>query len=381
MPPASPIALYYFAFFAALGVFWPFFSLYLAAAGLSPTQITRVLAISPVMSLVAPPLIGLIADAKGARAWLLRSSSVATAVAFQGFVVARGSRPALYATAAAFALCRAPVGSLVDATALDCVRRHGGSYGALRLWGSLGFLIAVVAGGVLLESVGLDFVLVSTGLALGLAAVCAFAMPAPPAAPSRPPTLALLEMALDEQTWLLLVAVMLAQIANGTYDACFSLHLQRAGFGSRFIGIAYAVGVGAEIALLAVSGAVLRRVGAARLLACSLATATVRWLVLARVTSGSAILCLQPLHGITFGFYYAAAVTLVRERGGPSAPTAAQGLFAAVTALGSVLGIAVSGPVLERAGGEVFLVGAGAAALATLAAFRLSRVKMRSSRY
>jgi PPP family 3-phenylpropionic acid transporter len=368
VPTAWPIALYYFTFFVGLGVFWPYFSLYLASAGLTPTEISHVQAISPVMGLVVPPLFGVVADARRARGWLLRGSSIATAVAFTGFFVARSSRPALYLTAGVFAFCRAPVGSLVDASALEHVRRRGGSYGRLRLWGSLGFLLAVWWGGATLESAGLDVVLAATGVALVAAAACAFRMPAPPPV-ARPEALdATVRLVADSHAWLFLGAVFLAQIANGTYDASFALHLSRAGFGTGFVGIAYAVGVGSEIVLLFASGAVLRRIGAPRLFAFSLATAAVRWLLLSRAHSSTEILLLQPLHGITFGFYYTAAVTLMREQGGSDAPTAAQGLFAGVTALGSVVGITLSGPVLERAGAGVFTIGALSAGLATACA-------------
>jgi PPP family 3-phenylpropionic acid transporter len=362
------VALYYLVFFAALGLFWPFFALYLSAAGLTPTQVSRVLAIAPVMGLLAPPLVGLIADTMSARGWLLRGASVATAVVFQGFSIAHGSRPVLYATAAAFALFRAPVVSLVDATAVECARVSGKSYGGLRLWGSFGFLVAVLAGGALLETMGIERVLAVTGLALAIAALSAFALPAASDRPRKDAMGAVAQIALDARSRWFFAAVLLGQIANGIYDSCFSLYLHRAGFGARFIGAAYAVGVGAEIALLACSGRVLRRLGAARLFALSLSTAAVRWLLLSRVTSGAAILLLQPLHGVTFGLYYAAAVTLVREEWGRSAPTSAQGVFAAVSSLGSVVGMILAGPVLERADGAVFAVGGCAAFAACVAA-------------
>jgi PPP family 3-phenylpropionic acid transporter len=163
------------------------------------------------------------------------------------------------------------------------------------------------------------------------------------------------------------------QMATAAYDSGFSLHLSQLGFGGRFIGIAWAIGVAAEIALMASSPAILARVSPARLFALSLATAVVRWSLLARVTSPAAILCLQPLHGITFGLFWISGVTLVRDRG-HAAPTAAQGLFSAAVGTGSLVGMNLAGVLFERGGGRLLYTVAGAcAAAATVGAWLYER--------
>jgi PPP family 3-phenylpropionic acid transporter len=147
---ALPIALYYFVYFAALGILWPYFSIYLQSIGLRPTEISRLLAFSPVMGLLAPPIFGLLADARQARGRLLRVGTIAAAFFFSGFLVTR-SDWMLWVVTAVFFLARAPLSPLVDASALEHVHSHGGSYGRLRVWGSLGFLVAVLAGGYIME--------------------------------------------------------------------------------------------------------------------------------------------------------------------------------------------------------------------------------------
>src|SRR5258708_7539049 len=144
------IAAYYFTFFGALGIFLPYFSLWLVGRGLAPSEATRILSLVPLMSLVVPPLVGLVADARRLRVWLLRIASLATFVAFLAFFGAR-ARLELYLATALFAFFRAPLTSLVDATTLAHVRHHGGSYGRIRLWGSLGFLVAVVGAGAMIQ--------------------------------------------------------------------------------------------------------------------------------------------------------------------------------------------------------------------------------------
>jgi PPP family 3-phenylpropionic acid transporter len=362
MSPAVLIAAYYVFYWGAFGIFLPYFSLWLVGHGLSPTEATRVIALTPLMSLLAPPLVGLWADARRARAWLLSGGSLLTWLAFCGFFRAE-TRPALYATTALFAFCRAPLTSLADATALDHVRRAGGSYGRLRLWGSLGFLVAALGAGALLQASGLTWLIAAASLSLLACAGCAFALPAPPPQPHNEVVGAWLHLLGRGDWWLFFAAVMFAQMANAAFDSSFSLHLSRLGFGGRFIGLAWATGVAAEIAMMAASPWIVARVGAARLFALAVATSALRWALVSRATTGAEILCLQPLHGITFGLFWVAAVTLVRDRG-QLAPTAAQGLLSSALGAGSLVGMNASGALLERGGGRVLY---GAASLAATA--------------
>jgi MFS transporter, PPP family, 3-phenylpropionic acid transporter len=359
------IALYYFSFFGALGIFLPYFSLWLVAHGFSPSQATRVLSLIPLMSLFAPPLAGLVADARRLRGWLLRLLTLATFLAFLGFFRAH-ALVEVYAATALFALFRAPLTSLIDATTLSHVRHHGSSYGRIRLWGSLGFLVAAAGAGALVERDGVGVIVAVAAWALGIGAAVSFALPAPPPVERKGVVGAWLHLLGDVDWWIFFVAAGLGQMATAAYDSGFSLHLQRLGFGGRFIGAAWATGVAAEIALLAGSGAILARVSAPRLFTLSLATAALRWTLLARVVSPVAILCLQPLHGVTFGLFWVSGVTLVRDRG-HAAPTAAQGLFSAAIGLGSLVGMNLAGRLLELGGGQLLYGAAGGcAALATV---------------
>src|SRR5207302_2674745 len=95
MQSAFLIGAYYFTFFAALGIFLPFFALWLVARGLPPSEATRVLSLTPLMTLLVPPLWGLVADARRARVWLLRGGSLFTFLAFLGFFRA-STRSELY---------------------------------------------------------------------------------------------------------------------------------------------------------------------------------------------------------------------------------------------------------------------------------------------
>ena len=51
-----PLTLYWFTYFGSLGIFYPYFTLYLREnAGLTGTQVGFVLAISPLIGMISQP--------------------------------------------------------------------------------------------------------------------------------------------------------------------------------------------------------------------------------------------------------------------------------------------------------------------------------------
>jgi PPP family 3-phenylpropionic acid transporter len=367
---AVAISLYYLAFLAAIGMYLPFFTMYLEQRGFTATDATRLMGLGPMMGLLAPPLIGLLADAERARGWILRGATLASMLAFAGFAVV-SDRPALWATMAVFALMRTPILPLTDAAALDAAAREGTSYGRLRLWGSFGFLVASAAGGWFLQRTRISHMVPLTVILLGLAFFASLRLPAPPPRHSPGILRAWLRLLGRGHLWLFLGAAALSQLAGASYDAGFALHCERLGLGPRFVGSAWSFGVLSEVALLAGAARLMKAVGTRRLYAMTIAAAALRWWIVARLRSPVALFALQPLHGFTFGCFYVSGVELAREKGGAEMANAAQGLFAFSLAVGSTTGFQVVGWVLERWGGRALyeaaaLVAALGALLAVL---------------
>jgi PPP family 3-phenylpropionic acid transporter len=235
-------------------------------------------------------------------------------------------------------------------------------------------MIAVVGGGVITDRFPRRGALVAAAPALCLMAACAWLMPAARPQPNPFVVRAWSRLVARPRLWFLLVALALAEAASVAYDSCFALHLEHLGRSARFTGLAIATGNLAEVVVMAVSARVLARLGAARSFTLATAVSSLRWFLLAQVTSPVAIVALQPLHGITFGLLYVAGVTAIRAEADPDTATAAQGLFAATFAVGGMLGTASAGAVFEHQGGRLlFQLAAGAAAGAFLAAGAYAR--------
>ncbi len=366
-PVALP--LFYFVSFSAMGVFFPFLSPWLEARGISGFWLAALSALRPLAGMAAPPLVGLLADLCGWRRSLLRATALGAALAFAGLsaLVATGAAtiPVLFVLLAAFSLCRMPMTVLTDVAALETAA----PFGQLRLWGSLGFLIAAALIGHLVDlDAALPYPLVVTGLLLVTAGVAHLlpASPAPAPAPVWSAARALVRAG-DFQIFLLGVFTWLA--AHSAYDLLISLHLRDLGASPGFIGAAWALGTLAEVLLMARCRPWLERFGAPQLLMVGAGVAALRWALLSVLSSPWLVLWLQPLHAGSFALVYVAAVEHVRRRADAPVLATAQGLLNAASGAGAALAMFLWAPLYAAAGGRAVFAGATLIALTSVAAF------------
>ena len=85
------IAVVWFFYLGALGIFFPYFSLYLHEnAGLTGTQMGIVLAMAPLIGIAAQPLWGQVADRTGSRSRVLALLGIGTLLGYAALFFARG---------------------------------------------------------------------------------------------------------------------------------------------------------------------------------------------------------------------------------------------------------------------------------------------------
>jgi PPP family 3-phenylpropionic acid transporter len=363
----AALRAYYFAVFAALGVYVPFFPPWLEAHGFTGLRLSVIVALGPAMSIVAPPLVGFFADLFGLRGTLLRWASLGVWLAFifLGFHSLETAEPEfaiVLGCMIVYAFCRAPMGMLADVIALE----EGSTYGRLRLWGSLGFMITAAVSGYWITTHGSPSVPLSIAALLTLAAVASFVLP--PRANLPPgPLVEEMKRLWDHHgfRWFLL-ASFFSTVSHAAYDVCSSLYFRDLGADSPFIGRAWATGTLAEIVMMAFGAGLFLRYSARRLRGIAFATTAVRWLLMASIHSLPILLMLQPLHAISFGLMWISSMALVRDFSTPGSMATAQGLFASASALGGVLGTLVWGTLYRWGGGSLVFGGAALAALCAL---------------
>jgi predicted MFS family arabinose efflux permease len=353
---------FYFLNYGGLGALFPLLPLLLEGRHLSAEQISWVMVLTPLCNLVMPPLWGVAADALQARVVALRVAAFASSVALLLLVPDWGFWGAMLGVGV-FSVFRSPVASLVDAATSAAMGTRQVAFGQVRVWGSVGFMVFVLAMGMVRVS-SHPVVLIWTSLSAYLAsALVALALEAPPPRRERGVLRQCLGLLARPALLLVLCGNLFYYLGHAIFDAYFSLHLKHLGFDDWFISSAWALGVGVEVVVMFVAPLLLPRARASSFLCLAGACATLRWGTISLTRLPAVLLLAQSLHGITFGLWYLSLVRFVQSIAPERLRTSLQSVALSTFGGGSVVGYLVGGAVLHRHGGaRTFqLASAGAA--------------------
>ena len=137
-------AIWFFCL-AGLGVFFPYYSLYLHEnVGLDAVQVGVVYAVLPSVGLIAQLFWGQVADRTGYRSRVLAFLAAGTAISYAALYFWKGFVSLLFGTAvlACFSTALIPACVAVTLALAKDADRH--SFGLTRAWGTIGFLTLVV---------------------------------------------------------------------------------------------------------------------------------------------------------------------------------------------------------------------------------------------
>src|SRR6185295_3854627 len=118
-----------------------------------------------------------------------------------------------------------------------------GRYGPIRLWGSVGFVVAVLGGGAWLDVRPVD----SLPWLLAVCALASVASALSLPAGAKHPARNVVALVVSRPAQALLAAGFCMSAAHGALYAFFTLHLQREGYSGAAIGLYWTLGVLAEI--------------------------------------------------------------------------------------------------------------------------------------
>jgi MFS transporter, PPP family, 3-phenylpropionic acid transporter len=355
------VALQYFLYFGVFAIFLPYFNLYCYHLGFSGVQIGVLSALRSVVLVVFALVWGALADRFQCRRGIFILCSLAATAVWSGYLATSRFGPMLAITVA-HALFFAPLISFLEAFSMDVLGSRKQRYGRLRVWGSIGFILVVLAIGRLLEDRPVDLIVALILVGSAIQAVFALALPRPGGKPARrrwQGTEAMRRLRL----WLFLGGAFLMLVSHGAYYGFFSIHLEVAGFSKSFIGMAWALASTAEIGVMIGSERIFRRFSLPKVLVFSMAVAVLRWLLLWNAVSPAAILATQVLHAVTYGTFHMASILFVDRLMPEVAKTSGQALNNAVTyGLGNMAGFFLNGYLFEIMGTRpLFLVSAGIA--------------------
>jgi PPP family 3-phenylpropionic acid transporter len=365
--PYARLAGFYFFYFAYLGAFAPFFGLYLLWVGRSAFEIGVLMALPAVARIIAPHLWGWLADSAGTHAPLLRATTVAGLVCFLGVFAGNGFYW-LFAVLLLVSFFLSAALPLVEATTLAHVEEDTGRYGPVRVWGSLGYIVAVVAIGYALDWTSVDILpwLIAATLA-GMLAYC-WRFPEAHSAAHATDAVPIWDILKRPDVVALIAACALMSASHGPYYTFYSIHLVGNGYSKALTGWLWALGVVCEIAIFLWLPRLYARYTLRTVLIASFAAAVVRFLLIGWGTQYLSLLLLaQVLHAATFGSFHAAAIGIVHRLFRGRHQARGQAIYGSLSyGVGGTVGALASGYAWDHLGaGITFTLAAGVAGVGT----------------
>lgn len=368
---------FYFFYFAALGALLPYWSLYLQGQGYDSREIGWLAATIMGTRIVAPNLWGWLGDHSGQRVKIIRWGAGLAALFFSAVLLSEQVNAwrfeCLLLSVFFYSFFWNAILSQFEVVTLNHLGDKPQQYSAVRLWGSIGFIVAVTLIGIAFDSIStryLPWILLSILLLLWVNSLlvtdvsqrCRIAEPRQ----------GFFTVLMQKTVLCFLLSALLLQLSFGPYYTFFSVYLDRLGYSNTAVGLLWSLGVIAEIIVFVFMHKILPAVGVRWLLLFSCAVATLRWLLLAYFSQFAWVLVFsQCLHAFAFGSAHAASIEFVRRyfssRNTLSGDHQGQGqsLYSSIGwGCGGALGAVLSGYLWQEGSDVAFVFAASMSALA-----------------
>ncbi|OQW97256.1 MAG: MFS transporter [Desulfobacteraceae bacterium A6] len=344
------LASQYFLYFGIMGIFLPFFNLYCYKLGFTGFQIGVLSASRSVVMVLSPLLLGSLADRFHIRKPIYLSCHILSAAIWSFYLFTSDFWMMLIITVC-YTVFYSPIISFLEAFTIDILGSRKKSYGSIRVWGTVAFIVTVFLLGKILDIYPIAIILPLILAGSVIHALFAIKIPDIKQKNNKPFLREAGALLKKRQVILFLSSAFLMLVSHGAYYGFFSIHLENIGYGRTFIGVAWAVASIAEILVMINSDRIFKRFSIKNVIIFSFITAVARWLTLSAVKSPALILLSQTFHAVTYGAFHISSILYIDSMTSDETKTLGQSLNNAVTyGLGLMVGFFASGWLYEKAG-------------------------------
>ena len=362
---------FYFLFFLTVGGFMPYWSLYLKSLGMTAEAIGILSAIVVVTKIFSSLIWGWVVDRTGKRMQVIRYTSLLSMLSFS-LVLFYQDFWSLFIVLFVFSIFWSAALPQIEATTLSHLGEESDSYTVVRIWGSISFIIAVLALGQFFDQQPIDYLLPILIVSMALVWIHSLTIPEIPSQRDKSNGLTFKSILFKPHVISLMLICFLVQAGHGPYYTFFSIYLEEHNYSTSFIGTAWALGVLAEVIIYVFIHRVIGRFGLRRLMILTLILATIRWLLIAWFVENVFILLMaQCLHAATFGIYHAVAIQYIHREFKGDHQGRGQALYSSVSfGAGLALGSLISGYLWDSVGSmQTFLFAAILSAIGAIIAW------------
>jgi PPP family 3-phenylpropionic acid transporter len=346
-------AIFFFFYYAYLGVLGPYFTLYVDQLGFTAIQISFIMAMPQMTRILGPIFWGWLADFRQDRIGIMRITGMISLAIFVGIFFYKAFLGiALWMFLInTFSSSLTPLGEAATLHYLQRTSSFESQYGKLRLWGSIGFMLAVFACGFWFEAQGiqtLPWVGLVTLVLVTIAIWCLWE----PALEKREIFRGQLRAILyqPEVMWFFSSTFWMV-FAHATLYTFYSLYLQKLGFGKQVIGLFWMIAVAAEVLYFYFQKFFYGKFDPFRILRFTFILGMVRFLVIAWFPSFWPLLFVQLFHAGTFAAHHSASIHLLQKWFKGATLARGQALYSVSSyGLGGTVGGLVAGWVWDAQG-------------------------------
>lgn len=303
---------FYLLAFFGFGSLYPLLSVYLSEVEkLNGYQIGTIMSISPIIMIFFQPLWGMAADKTNAPIRILTLTTMIAAISALGFLTFSGYYWVFF-VAVCVAFFQSAIIPISDSMSIKYTSKVKINYGNIRLFGSLGFGVAVFLMGRLSE-INPKVIFVAFFLSLLIASSFALKMPSEKGSGNRNLLGGVKEIMTHKKFLIFLGITFLIFGPNLGNNNYFGLFIEHRGGTYTGIGIAFLIAVLSEIPFMRVAGHWIHRLGLLQVTVIAGAVSIARWLLYFTEPSLWIIYSTAVLQGFSIGLFIPAGLQYIKE--------------------------------------------------------------------
>lgn len=370
------ISLTYFFYFGQLGVITPYAGVFLDGRGFNSQEIGSLLAIITLTRVLGPNLWAAVADKTGRGADIVRFGCLLAFVTFTAVYFSYDFWALTFSFGIMMMFWTAVLPQL-EVITVNASKDSKGGYGAIRLWGSIGFIVLSLVVGLLLDFFSTEVIVYTSSFCLFALYISSLFITSPAVVPKNERVVV---NEWDKVRSLVFVAFIMSaiflQISFGSYYSFFALYMGDLDYSGKQTGLFISIGVVSEIGIFLIASRLIARFGVKWMLIVSMLLTSIRWLCLALIPEfASAIILSQTLHAFSFGMTHASSVYFLHSYFSSGFQSRAQALYVSIAfGIGGALGSFIAGHTWRQgAGAEMsFIVSASFAFVGAFALLLVS---------
>ncbi|AJY75694.1 MFS transporter [Paenibacillus beijingensis] len=333
------------------GMLAPYLTTLFIHQGFSGQQAGWSMAIGTFASVIVQPLWGMIVD-RYRRTRLVLGLSLAVPAVLVFFYNTKVFAVAVlvYTVSTIFSATQPPI---ADSYAVATARAAGTSYGTIRSLASLGYALGGFAGGIYLSyfqitSLWVPYMILAF---LGVLAVCTLPEQTDRYVVSMSFSEGLKKLARNKSFLVFLGGCFLVNQTLTAFNSFFVFAFQSIGGSFRLSGVALLIASITNVPAMLLAAFVIRKIGREKMLMLAAVAYILRWGIQWLFPVPAVMIGIQVLHGLSFGFFYIAAVEFVAATAGKEMQATGQSVFNMVFAgFAGIIGNLLNGYLIEAGG-------------------------------